>query len=252
MLKNQFYGKIFRKSLSVMAIITAIGLIGCGQSQQGQSKGEPGGDKTLQGAGKGAINISVLWLGKASSSAKSVSPLDCRAAKVSKAEAAVYDSADKLVVSTAPWLCDVKTGSITNVPAGNNYTVVVLGRDSGGKVLYRADMRGVNVEADKTRDAGALTASSFIPTHLGPPNNAKGNIGYISVVWSATGASYKVQLSKDASFAKPEIDAIANTTMYTPVNVPSGSYHWRVAAVDSHGNTSDWSSPQVIGLNAGK
>jgi len=176
--------------------------------------------------------------------------LDCDAAGVETVVAEIYDEASLYLTSGGPWLCSAHAGTIGDVPAGTNRTIVVIGKDINGNVLYRGEKSGVTVTAGQTTNAGTIEVEPFSspfdpPTLISPTDGETVTSGSYSFEWeSVTGASeYQIQVSTDSNFTSTVIEEALFTTSYAPTTALSANtYYWRVRAEDSSGNQSAWSA----------
>ncbi len=133
----------------------------------------------------GSIHFNIEWqstpISTSNSSILTGLALDCAASGVSIVEAKVYDETNSLLAS-GEWSCAAHSGTINDVKAGSNRTLVILGRDSlagilnadgglrsGGASGFRgrgafhgshADGNGAHEHRGRPGDA---TASRFVP-----------------------------------------------------------------------------------------
>jgi hypothetical protein len=93
------------------------------------------------------------------------------------------------------------------------------------------------------------------PAIISPRNDSIGWFGSqpVSFKWSAQSGSsikYKLEIGSDPNFASKISKSGITDTSYT-LNVPSGTYWWRVKTVDSNGNESDWAySPYTFSVGS--
>ena len=201
----------------------------------------------------GSIAFSVEWKGAPTILTPNASiraaSLDCEDTGVSTVEVEIYDESGLYLTTGGPWLCSTHTGTIQDVPVGSDRTVVVLGKDINGDVLYRGEKSGITVTAGQTTDAGTIVVELFNPLFdplvlITPIDGESVASGGFSFKWNPiTGASeYQIQVSTDSNFTSTVIDETVTTTHYTPTTTLStGTYYWRVRAEDSYDNESAWS-----------
>ncbi|MBW2312210.1 MAG: DUF1566 domain-containing protein [Deltaproteobacteria bacterium] len=199
----------------------------------------------------GSIAFSVRFNGVSYEGPKDLQAmaLDCDDAGVETVVAEIYDEASLYLTSGGPWLCSAHVGTIQGVLAGTNRTIVVLGKDINGNVLYRGETSGVTVTAGQTADAGTIEVEPFSPpfnppTLISPTDGATVTSGSYSFEWeSVTGASgYQIQVSTDSNFTSTVIDETLSTASYTPTTALSAvTYYWRVRAEESSGDQGAWS-----------
>jgi hypothetical protein len=114
-------------------------------------------EETSSSSGTGSIAFTLTVQGITGVNDMSPLAIDCIATGISTIEASVYNQSDVLLKTGGPWNCNVHQGTITDVKAGTNYTVVVLGRDSVGDILYEGQSSGVAVTAGQTNNIGEIT-----------------------------------------------------------------------------------------------
>lgn len=192
----------------------------------------------------GSLLFSIDYHGESGGLPIAAAVLDCTGLGISTIEATVYDQNNNFLKYGGPWNCNDSQRTVSEVPAGTNRTVVVIGKSSGGDVVIRGDKLGITVAAGQTNDAGTITCYSFIPTLLSPQNLSVMEAGYIDLGWTAvTGAaSYDVLASKNSDLSNPVINAKTTNTTYTPLGLSNGeTYYWQVTAMDAQGNAGDGS-----------
>jgi hypothetical protein len=96
---------------------------------------------------------------------------------------------------------------------------------------------------------GSKLSQPVKPAIISPRNESIGWFGSqpVSFKWSAQSGSsavkYKLEIGSDPNFTSKISKSDITDTSYT-LNVPSGTYWWRVKTVDSNGNESDWAYSQ--------
>ena len=218
-----------------------------------------GGER--QPAGYGSINLAITWqdaptlsqsitsldsaiIGERQTANAFYAPgLDCVASGVSTVTAIAYDEVNHNQAALGgPWNCTEHSGKIINVPAGSNYNVVVLAKDSSGNVKYRGEQLGVSVSGGGTTDA-AITASVFAPALTTPTDGSSVTAGSFTFNWTdLAGVSYQIQVANSTAFTTLSIDTKAATSYAPTITFSDGIYYWRVQAFDAYGNSSVWSS----------
>jgi hypothetical protein len=80
----------------------------------------------------------------------------------------------------------------------------------------------------------------LVPVTPDPTNNRRPSLAWGAVAGTS---GYRVQVSTDAGFAAPLIDAMLSTSPYAPASdLPEGRIYWRVASQDGAGNQSAFSA----------
>lgn len=211
-------------------------------------------DSSDRNSGSGSLKFSIIYHGTASDKNAIAAVIDCAAEGVSTIEAHVYDQDNTLLISGGPWRCSVGQGTINAVPAGNNRSVVVIGKDAEDNVIFRGENPSVNVVAGQQNDAGTVDCYAFVPTPDLPADKTLTEVDTISFSWSAVaGASeYVIKVSENSHLTPPLIDETITATAYAPSNLSKGrTYYWQVFARDSHGNEgigSNVRSVEVLGV----
>lgn len=110
-------------------------------------------------SGTGSISFDVNWKDapyQSAAGAYIASALDCPGSGVSQVTAEIYDENGTYLISGGPWPCSAHSGTVDNVPAGSNMTVVVTGKDSNGNELHGGEAIGINVTQGQSTDAGTI------------------------------------------------------------------------------------------------
>jgi hypothetical protein len=97
----------------------------------------------------GSISFNVEWTGAPSLMEEPsvfTRALDCVASNVQTVTFEVRDEDDKLLKDHS-WACDLHNGTVDGVPAGINRQLIVEGKDSQDRVLYRGVVTGIPVTA---------------------------------------------------------------------------------------------------------
>lgn len=125
---------------------------GGGGGGSGESSSEDSATET------GAISFTVSQKDAAAyqsaAGAYIASSLDC--SEISEVTAEVYDENGTLLISGGPWDCSARSGTIDNVPAGSNMTVVVIGKNSSGDEVYGGETINISVTLGQVTDAGTI------------------------------------------------------------------------------------------------
>ncbi len=207
-------------------------------------------------SGSGSVSFRITWLdGGARTDGENLFlplALDCAGSGVSTVSAFVYDSSGRLVASGGPWNCDAHSGVIEGVPAGDGYSLVVLGSDSSGGAKYRGEASGLSVRKGKTTDAGEVVAVVCVPSPSGPQDEAVFASSSVDIDWAdVSGASkYRLQVSSDSQFGSVVLDVEIQGSFYQVSGLPAGRYFWRVKSIDGFGNESAWSDVWHVRLQS--
>ena len=115
------------------------------------------GEAIYSSSETGSIAFSLELQGAPNEISGPSQAIDCGTSGISTVEAKVYDEDGALIASGGPWNCGAHSGTITSVPAGSNYKVVVLGKDFEGDILYQGEQTGITVTAGQTNNIGTIT-----------------------------------------------------------------------------------------------
>ncbi len=116
---------------------------------------------------------------------------------------------------------------------------------------YRLRVRGADAAGLEGRDAShafTLKARPQPPFLNRPAADATTTQSSVVFAWSRNteAARYRLQIAPTAGFEQPVFDDAGLTSAEHTVQLPPGSYHWRVASVRSSGDMGPWSDPQTL------
>jgi hypothetical protein len=189
---------------------------------------------------KGALSFQIVYHRSAVHRQPQAAVIDCTGEGVATVEASVYDQDDVPLKSAGPWDCEIGQGTISSVPAGSGRTVVILGRDGDGNVVFRGTKPDIQVDANSENDAGTIDCYRFVPSLQVPADGAVVNAETMGLAWNpVTGATeYHVRVSESDDLSDTIIDETISTENYTPVGLLNGrTYYWLVVAGDAYDNT---------------
>ena len=197
----------------------------------------------------GSIQFNIAWQNAPisiydSSTHAQLAELDCANSGISTVEAKIYDESN-LLIASGEWNCIAHFGTIANVKAGSNRTLVIFGKDSqGNNIFVGGPLGGITLLPNQTYNAGTITAIPYSITLISPTNDLSIVNCNFSFQWfaAAVGKS-EIQIDDSIDFSSPVITEISNEKLYTPTNLNPGRYYWRVRTVDGFGNPSKWSEP---------
>lgn len=186
----------------------------------------------------GQLNFTVVYHTDSGPLQRAV--LDCAGEGVTTVEAQVYSPTEDHLQSGGPWDCDDGQGSITSVPAGNDRTVVILGKDSQGEVVFRGSKSGVQINADSDNDVGTVDCYTFVPSLLTPDDGSNVDADIVRLSWNdvAGAMGYHVMVSEHNDFSSPLINEKTINAHFMPSGLSNNqTYFWQVTAYDSYQNT---------------
>jgi len=209
----------------------------------------------------GSLSFNVQWQGQPISSLTStaqppeqaLAPVTCATGGISVVEATLYRSSREKLAAAVPWNCSNPVGTLNNIPVGSETGLVVTGKNASGAVLYRGERSGIAIAYKQTTALGTIAALPFTPVLAAPENAALLGSGRVRFAWAgASGAaSYQIQVSDNPGFAPSAVNTATATASYaTRTDLASGTYFWRVKATDAYNNTSEWSPPGSITVDA--
>lgn len=188
----------------------------------------------------GALTFRIVYHHPEDHLQREAAVIDCAGEGVATIEAVVYDEENGFLQNGGPWDCVAGQGTITSVPAGSSRTIVILGKDSNGDIVFRGHKSGVDVEADRDNDAGTIDCIAFVPSLRAPADGSVVNGDVIGLAWDAVAgaADYRVKVSENSDLTDCIIDATATAENFGPEGLSnSQTYYWQVAATDSYHNT---------------
>jgi hypothetical protein len=182
-----------------------------------------------------------------------LAPVSCAAGGIARIEATLFRSHGKKLASAGPWDCSTLAGTLNNIPVASGIRVVILGKNASGAVLYRGERTDITITYKQRTALGTITAPSFTPVLSEPGPAAMLGSGRVKFAWTRpSGATaYRIQVANNPGFVPVAVDTAAQTLSYaTGTALPSGAYFWRVQAQDDLKNSSEWSSPGSITVDA--
>ncbi len=110
-------------------------------------------------------------------------------------------------VAAGNWSCSAHEGTITDVPAGADYTIRITGTVTGGTIAWRGEKSGVGVTAGETTPAGVITMA-YTGKDITPPV-------ITSTAPSPDANSVPVTTMITAKFSEKMATSSINTTNFT-------------------------------------
>jgi len=195
----------------------------------------------------GSIAFIVIWKGGPNDSYHNNSRAlgDCNG--VSMVEATIFSQENEWI-DDGQWPCSARSGTISDVPVGNNMRLVLIGKNGDDEIVYWGDKAGINVIAGQTTPVTTLIAEYFVPTLSQPGNGATVTIGDFSLQWEPVQGvkEYYVVIAEDIDFEYIVIDTTTYNTSYSLTDLSNDTtYYWYVAAIDHNDemglDTDTWS-----------
>jgi len=169
----------FSACLAYLFVAAAIsGILACGSYDQPSTE-------------IGSASFQVVWVGAPlhrTERALAAASIDCAAAGVITVAVEVNDASLRNLTSDE-FACTAGEGTVSGIPAGHGRIFVVSGLDGDGKTLYRGEVTGVNIEADKNtivEDPIVLEPVASLPE---PPTQVavvQSSGDSINVTWTAS------------------------------------------------------------------
>lgn len=192
-------------------------------------------------AATGALSFNVVYLSDDANRINSkAAEIDCAGQGIATVEAKVYDHDNVFLKGGGPWDCDDGQGTINSVPAGSGRTIVILGKDTDGNIVFCGQKSGIDVVADSENNAGTIECHTFVPNLQTPADGTIVEAGAMVLQWDdVAGASeYRVVIWENNNLNNPYINEKTSAASYTPNGLSyEKTYYWQVFAVDLDGNT---------------
>ena len=230
-------------ALSMLAFYILLFLLSACGSDVNISSGT---NTSIPSAETGSINFYIEWQSTPIVTSNSLVPaqlaLDCAATGISTLEAKVYDETNSILAS-GEWGCAAHSGTINNVKAGSNRTLVILGKDSqGDNIFIGGPLGGITLLPNQAYNAGIIQVIPYSITLVSPPNDSSIVNCNFSFHWfGAPVGRFEIQIDESIDFSSPILSQILTANSYTPAHLNPGKYYWRVRATDDLGNMSKWS-----------
>ncbi len=120
----------------------------------------------------------------------SMAAVDCERMRIDTVMAELRDSQNNLIATGGPWSCTTRQGTLSAIPAGEGYTLIIMMMDSNGDVRYRGYVYGIMVPAAGTADAGTVTVTPVnnppVITEIRGNNRVTGGSGTMQLEVIAT------------------------------------------------------------------
>jgi len=133
--------------LITVLLVCAVAM-GCGHSDQKTSDSQTG-----------HISFSPTIQDSSKSMAHGSKAVDCGALGVQTVRATVYTSGGSTAATGGPWACSSHAGTVSNVPPGSQYRIVVQAVDGNSVVRYSGTVSGLAVTAGGNSHAGEIYLS---------------------------------------------------------------------------------------------
>jgi hypothetical protein len=163
-------------------------------------------DNSSEESGSVRFSIDVAETGPVAHS-PGMAAVDCERMRINTVTAELRDSQNNLIATGGPWSCTTRQGTLSAIPAGEGYTLIIMMMDISGDVRYQGYVYGIMVPAAGTADAGTVTVT--------PVNNPP-VISEIIGNTRITGGSGTMQLEVIAS------DPDGNNLSYYMTDLPEG------------------------------
>ncbi len=161
--------------------------------------------------------------------------IDCDGYNIETVTFKLYDSTGEEIRDQS-WPCSRGEGTIDDIYPGSGYSLVVLGKDISGTILYRGERGNITVVGNQTFDVEEVETFIFTSTLLAPLITPDVDFEF---QWnSVSGASeYNIVVSENRDLSNPIIDTtIANLTQNPSDNLYGIYYYWQVTPIDAYDN----------------
>lgn len=204
-----------------------------------------GGSNTSTSGG-GSISLNIIWSDQISRilELRSVAAahIDCNDLGVETTQIIVYDQEGNHVKNSTLWPCENHMGTLHDVRAGSNYTVVVLFRESS-EANASIFLHGMTSDGIKVPNAGTVNVTIEVKPFVPEPSSPSGisiDCGGSSLEWVPVtdAAGYTISISENSDMTDATNYEITDAH-YTPADIiESTTYYWQVKAKDAFGNQS--------------
>jgi hypothetical protein len=189
-----------------------------------------------------SVPVTIRWHESAAQDTADVSiaaaSFDCEGNGITDLICQVYDGSGNFLVEGGPWTCTDGTGTVDDIPAGDNLTFVVFA-ESAESFIYHGMTSGVTVEVDETNDDVVVDVYPFVPTLSSPEDGDEPTPDAFVLQWEEVESAdqYLVEVAEDNAFENRIINEITATVAYIPTSLAEYTqYYWRISAVDSFTN----------------
>jgi hypothetical protein len=94
-------------------------------------------------------------------------PINCTETGVAEVHAEVYDETGRQVATGGPWPCDLHSGAIRGIPAGDNRKIVVKGVSTEGEPYFVGEVADVTILTGATTSLGMVEMAANIYVESG-------------------------------------------------------------------------------------
>ena len=183
------------------------------------SGGNPSSENMISNpsAETGSIRFNVEWQGSPLSTSDSSihapsAGLDCVDSGVFTVEARVYDESN-LLLASGEWSCNAHSGTITDIKAGSNRALVILGKDKeGNNIFHGGPLGGITILPNQTYNAGIISAIPYSISLTEPANGSSIVNCNFSFKWFGVAVGkFEIQIDENIDFTSPVLIQILNT-----------------------------------------
>lgn len=140
-------------NLFILLVLSVVA--GCGSSSMSSNEGSVASNT-------GAITAQLEWY-----NSQNIKDAHMLAAPTGVATIRLIVSAPDMASVYMDVAASAGQGTVENIPAGSNRTVMAEGLDSNGDVIYRGSVGNINVQAGETTNAGTITLQAVSYTISG-------------------------------------------------------------------------------------
>jgi hypothetical protein len=187
----------------------------------------------------GTLRFNIVYQKAEDRHQRTAAPIDCAGEGIDKIEVEVYGPDNELLAYGDPWDCTAHSGVIDSVKAGSNRTIVILGNDSLGHIVFYGRETGVQVLSGVENNAGDIDCHSFKPVVQSPADGAEVGTDSVVLQWETMpGADeYHLIISEDSAFTTSVTDTLTDMETYKPSGLSNAkTYFWRIYPEDIYEN----------------
>jgi len=143
-------------------------------------------------------------------------------------------------------------GDITELDPGNDYSVLLYGKNISNDIIRRGYQDQITVNAGKATTVN-INWDEFTVTLVAPVDGSTSKDQTPAFDWNDVpgAALYELLVDNSSDFDSPVIgqNSLTSSNYLAPNPLADGSYYWKVRAKDSQGNWSGWSDTWSFSIN---
>jgi hypothetical protein len=105
----------------------------------------------------GSVKFSIDVAERRQAASPKMAAVDCSGLRINTVSAELRDNQNNLIATGGPWDCTTRQGTLSSIPAGEGYTLIILMKNLSSEVRYQGFVYGITVPAAGIADAGTIT-----------------------------------------------------------------------------------------------